>query len=262
MKTVSHKVSDSLYLVRQEVSDSAPKKLVETPVNHVAVIDCSGSMSGDLPRIREQLKKKLPKMLKEKDTISIVWFSGRGQFGTLLEAEPVATLADLKDVNAAIDRWLKTVGMTGFKEPVEEAAALVSRVAKKRPGSTFSLFFMSDGCDNQWPRQDLLKAVEKAAGSFSSSTFVEYGYYADRPLLTAMAEKAGGNLIFADDFDKYAPLFEAAMQKTLSGAPRAEVQVKADIVGGFAWALVAGDLVTFSVEGGKAHVPEDLAEVW
>jgi len=262
MKTTSHKVSDSLYLVRQEVGKGAPKKPVETPVNHVAVIDCSGSMCSDLPRIREQLKKKLPKMLKEKDTISIVWFSGRGQFGTLLEAEPVATLADLKDVNAAIDRWLKTVGMTGFKEPIEEAAALVARVAKKLPGSAFSLFFMSDGCDNQWPRQDLLKAVEKAAGSFSSSTFVEYGYYADRPLLTAMAEKAGGSLIFADDFDKYAPLFEAAMQKTLSGAPRAEIQVKADTVGGFAWALVAGDLVTFSVEGGKAHVPEDLAEVW
>ncbi|OPZ38854.1 MAG: hypothetical protein BWY99_01527 [Synergistetes bacterium ADurb.BinA166] len=262
MKTISHKVSDSLYLVRQEVGKGSTKKAVDTPVNHVAVIDCSGSMSSDLPRIREQLKKKLPKMLKEKDTISIVWFSGRGQFGALLEAEPVATLADLKDVNAAIDRWLRPVGLTGFKEPVEEAARLVARVAKKRPGSTFSLFFLSDGGDNCWSRPDLLKAVEAAAGSFSSSTFVEYGYYADRPLLASMAEKAGGSLIFADEFDKYAPLFEAAMQKTLSGSPRSEVPVKADVVGAFAWSPSGNDLVTYSVESGKALVPDDLAEIW
>jgi hypothetical protein len=217
-------------------------------------------MSGELPQIREQLKKKLPKLLKENDTISIVWFSGRKEFGVLLEAEPVATLADLADVNKAIDRWLKPVGLTGFKEPLEEIQALTQRIAKKNK-NTSSLFFMSDGCDNQWSRADVLKAVEQVAKCVTSATFVEYGYYADRPLLTAMAEKAGGTLIFAEHFDKYAPQFEAAMQKKASGAPRIEAKIEGDAVGGFAYALVDGDLLTFAATN-TISVPEDLTAIY
>jgi len=258
----SYKVSDGLFLVRQPVAKvAAPAKPAETPVNHIVVIDCSGSMYGELPKIREQLKKKLPKLIGDKDTLSVIWFSGRGEFGALLEAEPVATLADLADVNKAIDRWLKPVGLTGFKEPLEEVSKLIDRVAKKNK-AVFSLFFMSDGCDNQWSRADILKTVEKAAGGLSSATFVEYGYYADRPLLTAMAEKAGGQLIFAEHFDKYQPAFEAIMSKKLSGAPRIEVKVPGGTVGGFAYALADGDLTTYAVEEGKVQVPEDTTSLW
>jgi len=260
---VSYKVSANLYLVQSEVPKSGPPpKQVEVPTNHIVVLDCSGSMYSELPKIREQLKKRLPKLLKEKDTISLVWFSGRGEFGTLLEAEPVATLADLKDVNAAIDRWVKSIGLTGFKEPLEEVSRLIDRVGKKTKGSVFSLCFMSDGCDNQWSRAEILKTVEKAAGGLASATFVEYGYYADRPLLTAMAEKAGGQLIFAEDFDRYAPTFEAVMQRKVSGAPRIELKIPGDTIGGFAFSLAQDELTTYSVEGGAVHVPEDTGSIW
>ena len=262
MKPSSFKVAESLFIVKQIVSKKAPAKPVEIPTNHIAVIDCSGSMSWDLPKIREQLKKKLPKILREQDTISIIWFSGRKEFGVLLEAEPVATLVDLSNVNKAIDRWLKPNCLTGFKEPLEEAKDLVERVSKKRKGSVCNLFFMSDGMDNCWGRPEILKAVEQAAGGLASATFVEYGYYADRPLLTAMAEKAGGTLIFSEDFDKYAPLFEAAMQKKLSGALRIEVKVDGDPIGGFVYALVGGDLMTFAVTGDTLSVPEDLSAIY
>lgn len=261
------KVSDSLYLVRVLADAAPPAKPVEVPTDHVAVIDCSGSMTWDLPKIREQLKKKLPKLLREKDTVSIIWFSGRGQFGTLLEAEPVATLSDLKDVERAIDRWLTPNGLTGFKEPLEEAAALVGRLTKKSSGRAASLFFMSDGCDNQWGRSDILKAAEKAASGLAFATFVEYGYYADRGLLSAMAEKAGGSLIFAEDFDRFAPSLEAAVQRKLSGAPRVQVKIPGDVVGGFAFSLVPGDgslgdIVAYGLESGAVSVPQDVGSVW
>jgi hypothetical protein len=196
MSSTAYTLSRDLFLIKQVLSQNTPPTAaVETAINHLVVIDCSGSMSWDLPKIREQLKRKVPKLLKEQDTISIIWFSGRRQFGTLLEAEPVATLVDLQDVERAIDRWLKPVGLTGFREPLEEAAKVVERVSKARKGSVASLFFMSDGCDNQWDRAEILKATETAAGGFASTTFVEYGYYADRPLLTAMAEKSGHGLL-------------------------------------------------------------------
>jgi len=238
----SYKVADSLFLVQQEVgSKKKTAKPAKVATNHILVIDCSGSMSWDLPKIREQLKKKLPKLLDQDDTISIVWFSGRGQFGTLLEAEPVATLTDLQALNQAIDRWLRP---------------------KKRPKSVFSLFFMSDGHDNQWGRQEIIKATEEVAGGLASATFVEYGFYADRPLLTRMAEKAGGTLIFNEDFDRYAPTFEAAMGKKISGAPRKEVTLGGDPIEGFAFALSDGDLIAYGIEGDSVAVPEDIAEVW
>jgi hypothetical protein len=219
-------------------------------------------MSWDLPKVREQIKKKVPKLLGPEDTLSIIWFSGKGQYGTLLEAEPVATLTDLQTVNNAIDRWLRPVGLTGFKEPVEEAKRLIERLCKKNKGGPFSLFFMSDGCDNQWDRNEILKAVEGTASGLSSATFVEYGYYADRPLLTKMAEKAGGTLIFSEDFDRYAPLFEGALGKTVSAAPRKEIPISGDAVEGFAFAFVDGDLLAFSAEGRKVTVPDDLWELW
>jgi hypothetical protein len=236
--------------------------VVEQPTNHFVVIDCSGSMSYDLPRIREQLKRKLPKLLRERDTITLIWFSGRGQFGTLLEAEPVATLTDLQAVEQAIDRWLKPCGLTGFTEPLQEAAKVVQRVAQARPGSVSSLLFMSDGCDNQGTRATILKAMEEAGNSFQSTTIVEYGYYADRNLLSAMAEKAGGAHIFAEDFARYSPTFEAVLQKRPVGSPRVEVMVEADPVQGFVFALQDGDLITYAVEGGKVRVPENLSGFW
>jgi len=259
---LSFKVSDGLFLTQECIAKTESlEKPIERPVNHIVLIDCSGSMYSELPKIREQLKKKLPKLIGEKDTLSVIWFSGKKEFGTLLEAEPVATLADLAEVNRAIDRWLRPVGLTGFKEPLEEASKVIERI-KKKNDNVFSLFFMSDGCDNQWDRSEILRVVEKTAGGLSSATFVEYGYYADRPLLTEMAEKAGGQLIFAEHFDRFQPIFEGVLAKKLSGAPRIEVKIPVSAIGGFVYTLIDGDLTTYSVDNGKALVPEDTAEIW
>ena len=261
IEATSYEIEKGLFLVRQAVTAAAKPKAVETPTNHIAVIDCSGSMGSDLPRIREQLKKKLPKLMKDGDTLSLVWFSGKGQFGALIEAEPVSTLADLADVNQAVDRWLRPIGLTGFKEPLQEVEKLVARVSKKNK-NPFALFFMSDGCDNQWNRADILKVVEKTAGGLASSTFVEYGYYADRPLLAAMAEKAGGVHIHADAFDKYEVTFEAAMQKRPMDGKRVEVEIDGDAIGGFAYALADGEITTYDASSGKALVAEGTADVF
>jgi hypothetical protein len=199
-------------------------------------------------------------MLKKEDTFSAIWFSGRGQCGVLLEKEPVASLNDLAAVNKAIDRWLTPNGLTGFKEPLDRALELAGKLGGTN--RVISLTFMSDGCDNQWPRQDILKVVEKLGPNVNCSTFVEYGYYADRPLLTAMAEKAGGNLIFAEDFDRYEPAFEATMTKKVPGGKRIEVRIKGDPVGGFIFALVDGDLTTFATSAETISVPENLSEIF
>ena len=254
-------MNNNLSVNQISIPKTVQPKVKDTPTNHVFIVDVSGSMAYDLPKIREQLKHKIPKILKDIDTLSIIWFSGKGQSGTLIEAEPVATLADLQQVNQAIDRWLKPVGLTGFKDPLDEATALIKRIEKKHPGA-FSLIFQTDGCDNQWSKSEILKACENTAQGLAAATFVEYGYYADRPLLTAMAEKVGGNLIFAEDFDRYAPLFENAISKTGLSAKRIDINIPDDPICEFAFAMVNGDLLTFSVNAGVVSVPEGLDKIY
>lgn len=244
------------------VSVTVPKastaaKAAPQPTNHVVVIDCSGSMYGDLPLIRTQLKAKLPTLIAEGDTISLIWFSSRGEYGTLVKGEAVASLKDLSDLNKAIDRWLKPVGLTGFKEPLEEAKKLAQEL-----GGVCSLFFMSDGYDNQWQAAQILKAVAELAPVFASTTFVEYGYYCNHPLMVSMAESAGGALILNEDFKKYEPAFESAMAKRPLGAKRIEVELGQDAIKGFAFALDGNTLLTFKVEGNNVTVPEHIDEVW
>lgn len=236
----------------KEAAQPAPQ-----PTNHLVVIDCSGSMYADLPLIRTQLKDKLPRLIAEGDTLSLLWFSGKGEFGTLVKGEPVATLKDLSDVNKAIDRWLKPNGLTGFKEPLEE----VKRVAAEL-GGVCSLFFMSDGQDNQWSPAQILKAVQDVVPLVASTTFVEYGYYCNHPLMVSMAETAGGSLILNEDFKRYEPAFEANMAKRPLGAKRVTLDIKADVIKGFAFALDGDALMTFKVEGGQVTVPEHLDEIW
>lgn len=259
--TVSYKVGEGLFLVRQGVSKSAPAKAVETPTNHILIVDVSGSMYGEIDKIRDQIKTKLPKLMKEADTLSLIAFSGRGQFWRILTAEPIRTLTDLTEVNKAIDRWLRPQGATGFKDPIEDAGKLIEEISKKNK-NPFSLFFLSDGWDNCSNRADIIKAVEKTSGGLSAATVVSYGHYADLQLLTAMAEKWGGNLIVSDNFTKFSPVLDAVIQKRVVGGKKVEVKVRGDLIGGFAFQLDDKELVTFSVEGEKLLVPESATEVF
>lgn len=244
------------------VPSRATVKPVDQPVNHLVVIDCSGSMYSELPRIRQQLKNRLPTLVREGDSVSIIWFSGRGQFGTLVEGVEFNSLTDLQQVNAAIDRYLRPIGLTGFKEPLSEAKAVLDRLRKSRPNSVFSLFFLTDGYDNQWSQKDILDACGLLQSEIASSTLVEYGYCCNRPLMTKMAEQLGGSLIFNEDFTRYEPTFEAAVTKRLQSIKRVELNLGAIAYENVAWALDGNDLVSFAVVDGKVLVPEHLIGVY
>ena len=75
----------------------------DTPTNHIIVVDCSVSMYSELPKIRSHLKNKIPTMVKYGDTLSVIWFSGRDQFGVLFEGVEVHGLLDLTQINSTID---------------------------------------------------------------------------------------------------------------------------------------------------------------
>ncbi len=88
---------DENYFLISQVANSSVTVEVAKKTNHIFVVDVSGSMSGDLPAIRTQLKNKLSNLMKEGDTISIVWFSGNRDAGILKEEVEVKSLKTLTD---------------------------------------------------------------------------------------------------------------------------------------------------------------------
>lgn len=263
MKSV--KIEEGLFLCELPVGkiggdgDDASAKL---PTHHIMCLDVSYSMAGDLPKMRKALCDKLPKLLGVNDTCSLLYFSGRGEFGLVFENVGAANAKELQDIRNMIERWLVPIGLTGFKEPLVEVEALCKRVTKANSALQHSLFFMSDGCDNQWDRSQILAAVERAAGHVAAATFVEYGYYADRKLLSEMADKAGGKLVFAEQFDKYEPVFEKEIAGGVEGV-RVEVKIPGDMLGGVAFAGVDGDIVTYAPDkNGKIFAHESAKFVY
>lgn len=261
-KAVSFQVNPKLYLVQQEASTAAAKVAPVKPAitHHVVELDVSGSMYGVIRQMATLLKAKLRTLLGPDDVISIVAFSGRGEHYLVLDAVAVATLADLAKVNEAIDRWIRCIGLTGFKEPIERAAKLVQDWRKANPSGAVNFIFMSDGYDNQWTPHDIMWAVDLlASAGVNSATVVEFGDYADRSRLTAIAERLGGAVVHARDFTTYEPIFQAAIGKRPAGGARMHVEVVGTPVGGFVYALVDGELLTFAVDACTVAVSPDLA---
>ncbi|WP_434716008.1 vWA domain-containing protein [Paraburkholderia sp. A3RO-2L] len=234
-------------------------KPVPAPVHHLIAIDISGSMYSDLPELRTHLKNKLATLVGVNDTVSLIWFSGRGQCGTLVEAMKVNGVADLSTLHAAIDRYLVATGLTGFKEPLEMAGTIVDRLKAKAPAALFNLFFLTDGYENQSPEKDVLAVCKAIAPKLDTAAIIEYGYYCNRPLLTKMAEILGGKLVFSEDFQSYAVAFEGAM----SGSTK-KVPVKLDYAPstGYVFALAGENLLTFTPDADNVvMVPEGLTSV-
>jgi hypothetical protein len=243
------------FLVSMEATKAASKAAEPVSIDHVICIDVSGSMSGELAEVRSHLKNKIVKMVAPGDTLSLIWFSGKGQHGTLLTEQSIQGLLDVQEVHDIIDRFLRPIGLTGFKEPLEDCKKVWEELRKKRPNALSSLLFMSDGCDNQWSHKDIFAALDQIYGKFQASTFVEYGYYADRKLLTAMAEKMGGSVVLAKDFPSFAPVVE----RSVSQAPnRAFQKLEAPGCTDFACAVNgAGEVQVFGVDKGQIVVPVD-----
>lgn len=250
-------------VVSEQIIQTTELKLVNDPTNHIIVIDCSYSMNYELPKIRKQLKNKLPNLVKENDTVSIIWFSGRNEYGILKEEVEVKSLKDLSDLNNAIDRYLQPVGLTGFVGPLKSTEELVSRISKNRKISKYAMLFITDGYDNQHDKSDILKQVEKLSKVVNSATFVEYGYYCNRKLLTEMAETIGGVNIFSESFDEYEPVFEKFITNNNFSSKKIVHNLCYQPKNGYVLSFDSdNNIVTYKVEDNQVLIPESVDEIF
>jgi len=245
----------TISIVRDETAAVAPNPL-PAQTHHILVVDCSGSMSDQLPLIRAQLRNKLPSLVRAGDFVSVVWFSGRNQAGCLAERVAVNSPADLSRLGKALDEWLKPMGSTAFVDPLRE----VLRICAAKTDAGMSLFFLTDGHDNQWKRSEILDALAPLRGVLSSATFVEYGWNCNRELLADMAAAAGGAHVFCEDFEAYDPVVSASLSCGVGKVRKVEIRV-GEPLHGLVFSVAPEGPRSCSVEGGRVLVPEDVGAI-
>ena len=198
------KLKDDLFLINQKINkENFEIKTIINNTHHIFIIDCSGSMYDELPKIKKDLYNKITTDLKEEDSLSIIWFSGKNQCGIILEDYHIKSNLGLIKVKDLLDKYLTTVGLTAFKDPFDKAKTIIESLIKNKPNTVHSLFFVTDGYDNQYSTKEILTAVSSIKEKLSSSVVVEYGWYCNKELLSKMACELGGVHIFSEHFQDY-----------------------------------------------------------
>lgn len=224
--------------------------------NHVYVIDVSYSMYRSLPDIRQHLKDQIPVVASQGDTISVVYFSGRGECGLVVENVPVDSIHSVTEVKMMIDKWLRPIGMTAFVDPL----VLVKDLAERLPSDNVNnLVLMTDGYDNSYSRAQIVNEAADLGSHYSSISFIEYGWYSDRELISELAQTCGGLHLFADGVIDYTATVDGA----ISGAVRTElVEVYVNRRAKHAIYTYNGQINIVKTEDGVVKVPEDLDKVY
>jgi hypothetical protein len=176
--------------------------------NFVFILDCSYSMVRELPQIKEDLKNRITSMVSSKeDSFSLLYFSGRNEYGTILENININDLSNLTEVKSTIDRWVKPIGATAYAPPLFKAKDFTVT------GMNNILLFITDGWNNDSSKDDVFNALG-GLEHYDYKYFIEYGNYCDTSLLNLMAEKCGGVNLTAEDFNGLQNIFSTTFDNT------------------------------------------------
>lgn len=225
--------------------------------HHLFIIDCSGSMWGELSQIRGDLYNKISTILQPQDSVSILWFSGRGQFGVIVENYKNQSDNSLKNLRVVLERELQPKGLTAFKDPLVEAAAVIERVNNTDSNFVHSLFFLTDGYDNSYSDSEILQSVNAFKDQLVSASVVEYGYYCNKRLLNLMATEIGGNHVFFQDFQDYEPIMSNQFSQQVM-SKRQYVDIDDQPTEGICFTIENGSVISYGVNDGQIFIDPEV----
>lgn len=253
------KVKNGLYLAAQRpAQQKVVVKPVEVNTHHIFIIDCSGSMYSALSEIRRDMCNKLSTLLKVGDSVTILWFSSRREYGVILEDYRINGAVNIEKARQLINQHLVARGLTAFVDPLVEAKSLIDRVNTNNKEMLHSLFFLTDGCDNQYSQADIIKAVTALKDRVNSATMVEYGWYCNRALMVKMATEFGGTHQHSKDFQDYEPLVQAQFTRRTM-AKRSYMELQSATNEEIAFTVSDGAISIHKIEKGGVFMPVDDA---
>lgn len=206
-------------VVQATVTPEDTAKIISVDqMHHILIFDRSGSMWGEITNLIENAKLALKKISSE-DFVSILWFSGAGQFKTLIKGAK-----NNSDLEKLLDSLKSTVGCTCFSEVLGEANAIIEDLKLICPNVEVTMF--TDGeTVTSWgtseERTRIMKQLDKMKDSILAFNTIGYGRY-NKELLLEMSKKSQyGVMTHSSRIEDFLNIFENnyKMIQELGGSP-------------------------------------------
>jgi hypothetical protein len=198
-------------------------------VHYLHILDRSGSMDDDICDLIENVKLTIPKM-DMNDFVSIIWFSGSGQYKTLIKgARPDASLLSL------LDSIKSTIGMTCFSEALAEAQIVIEDLHSMCSNIVVSLF--TDGeTVTMWSEEEEERRIFEVINGNETHkglknliialNTIGYGSRYNRDLLFRMASSSQfGTLTHSEKIKDYLDIFSKNYE-IISGMTREKLYIE------------------------------------
>lgn len=248
----------TLYRIKP-TKDKSQEVEVRKSVDHIWIYDRSGSMSGLIHDLCEDMIKQLD-LVQPGDRFTLGWFSTEGKFDFLFIGLEVVPNKD--GIIKTIRQNNYTIALTCFSNILAKTAnEIAPRLSNL--GGNISLMFFTDGYPVVNNTQKEIKAVMDALGTLqkqiSSAVFVGYGDYYNKSLMRDMAQKAGGSLIHSGKLTDFSKTLSTFVKSGSSMTKRTEVDVPFKnplmVVG-----IEGSGIVIYPFENGKVILPEGTKE--
>lgn len=257
-------INKSLSLVEvkvERVARVAPNP--RSAINHIWLYDRSGSMSGVLPQLCEDLIEQV-RSVPNGDSLTLGWFSGEGQHNLLLKGFKVTSDSDHAIVEQTIRANATTIGMTCFSESLEDLHRAITDLSVLSPYFSFAFFTDGHPVVNNYQQEvkKIYAVLEQVKERLTSSLFIGYGESYNKELMQQMTERAAGVLIHSRDLQEV----KIALKSFLTGA-NSNNKIKVKLPEG-----VSSPLITFTEQQGKVvgyptdrltlDLDEEIETVW
>ena len=219
-----------LYLNEQFVTvEPQAETKVRAAVNHIWLVDRSGSMSRELPRLIEDLKLR-HRELNTQDTLSFGYFSSEGMYRFVFKGLKLTTEEDHNKLDQELNKYKQSLSLTCFSEILQDSLNVIEELSWI--STNFALWLFTDGYPvvNNYKKEveSISSALSKLESRLTSAQFIGYGDYYNKELLAQMAAEVGGELRHCSDQQDYG----RAMTDFIEGMPAVKkVNVELDGMG-------------------------------
>lgn len=213
-------------VVKFNYKQAKSENVFEKRLHFIQILDRSGSMTAHIEELVENVKKTID-VMDDRDLLTVIWFSGPGQYRVLLKG------ASPKDegLKGQLDKLKSTIGTTCFSEAVAEAKEVVEELSELCDNFVLSLF--TDGEPVvPWSTKEEEERTKSIVSGFSekilSFNTIGYGGYYNINFLKELASLSKfGRHAHSTKINEYLPIFMHNF-KAVENMSSDKIEIKCD----------------------------------
>lgn len=233
------------------------RKVETTPsATYIFIMDESGSIYRVSNDIRRDTLAAI-KNLRPDDLVTVAWFSSEGMTGVLCKNTPASMYNTIEKL---VNMHKPPFCLTCFSESLEEVEKTLTDTPNDWP---VNMFFLTDGqpvvSNSKKEEERILSSCKRLSTKLSTATFVGYGDWYNRELMSRMTETAGGVFVHVEDLEKWQKTVDEFIHGDIVN--RIELAIPNDAFAVFS--LSSGKVVSYPIIArGKVLVAENETQVF